>query len=110
MASNRTPASSQPSSALKGSSFTRDANTSAQLSPPAEQRSTLREAARRAAQHGAMDRRSPKRDDARLGNATAAGRSARRQADVAEHRQQQRGAAQMGPAHAEGNGKGADAR
>lgn len=68
---------------------------------------SLREAARREG-HSATHRRSVAREEVRIGKSDAT-RSARWQSDVAEHRQQRRGAAQGGPANAGGNRKGANA-
>lgn len=74
----------------------------------AERRSALREAARREV-HSVAHQRNPLRDNTSMGKSDAVG-SARCQSDIAEHRQQRRGAAQTGPANAGGNGKGANAR
>ncbi|HMA96387.1 MAG TPA: hypothetical protein VKP30_27060 [Polyangiaceae bacterium] len=72
-----------------------------------ESRTSLREAARREG-HSAAHRRNVARDDVRIGKSDAT-HSKRWQSDVAEHRQQRRGAAQGGPANAGGNGKGPNA-
>jgi len=108
MTVGRAAPASQPTNTIERTSTNQERSAAAQTSAPASgHRTSLRESARRG-EHAAVHRRSSSRDDVRMGRAAAAG-SVRCQSDVAEHRQQRRGATHGGPANAGGNGKGANA-